>query len=509
MTTLAELLQTRDQATIEALLIAVLQQATIEGQPGVQFPVTDWNEGSFERTHMKMIATGLLDRENLIQYIAAGGFLQYATTLVDANGNLVEGWMELLAQSQFDRSRVAASFSQQVLTLTCTAGPGPYTRAAGTMIAYSPSTGNRYLNAASVTIPDGGSVTATFQAENPGSSYLDAAGSIVALVTPLPGVSVNNAPTPGGNPYVGLTGSGTIGLTSTTVTTSTRTVQIRITQSGRIDSGDARMDVTVFQGLTKTVYAGATITASYTQGDATFGFVDGASGSTSFLAGNTWIIALPGSPLLQAGADKESLTSLAQRCLDRWPSLSDVPTPNRLLAWIRECSATNDPPLGLSKMFSEPSDQIAGQQNAYIAGATTTATPTEVSIVQGYVDKLLSLTESALIQAAATAPIGMSGIVVCKRGTTATVRSKAVTAWAAYLAALPIGGDMPGHLVRLEMLEDSLIDAGAYTVSGLALSGGLSTTSNGDIVIGENSLATLADDPNGRPSLALTWQEVA
>jgi succinate dehydrogenase/fumarate reductase flavoprotein subunit len=103
----------------------------------------------------------------------------------------------------------------------------------------------------------------------------------------------------------------------------------------------------------------------------------------------------------------------------------------------------------------------------------------------------------------------MSGIAMCKRGTTAAVKVAADAAWLAYLAGLPIGGDMPGHLVRLEMLEDSLIDAGAYTVSGLALSGGLSTTSNGDIVIGENSLATLADDPNGRPSLALTWQEVA
>jgi hypothetical protein len=504
MTTLAELLQNRDEPTIEALLISVLQQATIEGQPGVHFPVTDWNEGSFERTHMKMIATGMLDRENLIQYIAAGGFLQYATTLVDANGNLVEGWMELLAQSQFSRSRVSATFAQQVLTLTCTSGPGPYTRAAGTMIAYSPSTGNRYLNVASVTIPDGGSVEATFQAESPGSSQLDAAGSIVGLVTPLPGVSVNNSPTAGGNPYVGLTGSGTIHLTSTTITTNTRTVQISITQSGRIDSADARMDVTVFQGLTKTVYAGVTIAATYTQGDAAFALADGASGSTSFLAGDTWIIALPGSPLLQAGSDKESLTSLAQRCLDRWPSLSDVPTPNRLLAWIRECSATNVPPLGLSKMFSAPSDQIAGQENAYIAGATTTATPTQVAIVQGYVDKLLSLTESAVIYAAASAPIGMSGIVVCKRGTTAKAKAAAVTAWAAYLAALPIGGDMPGHLVRLEVLEDCIMNAGAYTVSGLALSGGSSTTSNGDVVIAVNSLATIAADPS-----TLTWQEVA
>jgi len=88
MTTLKELLQPRDESTIESILVAVLQQATIEGMPGVRFPTSDWNEGSFERTHMRLIATGVLDREDLVKYIAAGGFLQYATTLADVNGNL-------------------------------------------------------------------------------------------------------------------------------------------------------------------------------------------------------------------------------------------------------------------------------------------------------------------------------------------------------------------------------------------------------------------------------------
>jgi hypothetical protein len=375
------------------------------------------------------------------------------------------------------------------------------------MIAYSPSTGNRYLIVDSVTIPDGGSVTATFQAENPGSSYLDAAGSIVALVTPLPGVSVNNAPTPGGNPYVGLTGSGTITLTSTTVTTNTRTVQISITQSGRIDSADGRMDVTVFQGLTKTVYAGVPIASSYAQGDASFTFKDGLAGTTSFVAGNKWIIALPGSPLLQAGADKESLAYLAQRCLDRWPSLAAVPTPGGLLGWIRECSATNDPPLGLSKMYSVPSNEVAGQQNAYIAGATATATPSQIATVQGYVDSRLSFPQSASIQAAQAVPVAMSGTVVCKRGSTLAVKAAADANWLAYLAAMPIGGDMPGHLVRLDLLEECVMNAGAFTVTGLALSGA-ATTSDGDLVIAANSLA-VADPQSGKPSAALTWQEVS
>jgi hypothetical protein len=83
-----------------------------------------------------------------------------------------------------------------MLLLTCTAGPGPYTRAAGEIVAYAPATGNKYTNVASVTIPDGGSVTAVFQAESPGLGYNDAAGSIIALVTPMPGVSVNNSGEP-------------------------------------------------------------------------------------------------------------------------------------------------------------------------------------------------------------------------------------------------------------------------------------------------------------------------
>ena len=126
-TTLADLLEIRDQPTIEAVLLAVLQQAEIAGMPGAKFPVTDWNEGSFERTTLKMIATGMLDREQLIQYITGGNFLRIAPTLIDADGNLVEGWMEMLADNQFNRQRIDATFARQNLTLTCTSGAGPYT----------------------------------------------------------------------------------------------------------------------------------------------------------------------------------------------------------------------------------------------------------------------------------------------------------------------------------------------------------------------------------------------
>ena len=65
--TLTELLSPRNRATLEAMLMAVLQGATIEGQPGTSFPVTDWIPGSLERTNLKMVVTGLLAPSALIR----------------------------------------------------------------------------------------------------------------------------------------------------------------------------------------------------------------------------------------------------------------------------------------------------------------------------------------------------------------------------------------------------------------------------------------------------------
>ena len=502
MTTLSDLLQPRDRPTIEAMLMAILQLAPIDGMPGVSFPVTDWSVGSFERTHMKMIATGFVDREDTIKMLAASGFLGLAATLVDADGNPIEGWMELLAAQNYLLTRNAAGYTRQLLTLTCTSGPGPYARNPGEIIAYAPASGNRYLNVDAVTIPDGGSVTATFQAESPGVGYRDSIGSIVALTTPMPGVSVTNAATPAGVPAVYLTGSGSIAVSSTTISSTLRTVKIAFTTSGRVSDNSAKFTCTVYQGGSVITTGPFSAVATWSQGDLTLAFTDGASGTQSFNVGDEWIVGVPGTPILQMGTDQETLQALAQRCVDRWSVLSAIPTGNRYATLVRACESEQH--LGVVKVWTSASATVAGVEDVYIAGSTATASPAQVAAVQEYIDLRSSQVDVGNVIAAAALPVSLGGYVKCRRGTIPAVKVAADLAWAQYIAGLAIGGEQPDGVVKLLALENVLNDAGAYNVDGLTLNGyGL------DVALTPSQCATIAADPNGMPSLALTWLEVS
>jgi hypothetical protein len=500
--TLADLLQPKDRAEIETILMAALQEATIEGQPGVHFPVTDWNVGSFERTTLKMIATAYLDAEWLKKALVSGGFMDLAIALTDANGATVEGWAERLAAQFYKRARLVAGFAQQMLTLTCEAGTGPYHREALEIVAQSPSTGNRYLNVGAVDIPDGGSISLIFQAESPGAGYQDAIGSIIALVTPMPGVSVTNAATVAGTPASYITGSGSLAVTSTTITTQPRSIAIKFVAGGRVSDGSAKFTATVYQGTSVTTVGPLTATDTYVQGDVTITLTDGAVGTQSFNVGDRWVVGVPGTPLVQAGYDKEQLTALAQRCSDRWPELSDTMTGTRWEGMVRACNASLQ--IGIVKVKSRPSTDVAGMENVYIAGSTATATPTQVATVQEWLDQRTGQLDGADVIAATAVPITPGGTVLCRRGTTAAVKTAADAAWTAYIADLDIGGQQPGGLVQLAELERVLKNGGAFNFSGLTLNG-----SAADVELDEDGCATIADSPSGLPSVALTWKEVS
>lgn len=500
--TLADLLQPKDRETIENILMAALQEAPIEGQPGVQFPVTDWHVGSFERTTLKMIATAYLDAEWLKKALVSGGFMDLAIGLTDANGVPVEGWAERLAAEFYKRPRLPAGFARQMLTLTCEAGAGPYSRGALEVIAYSPSTGNRYLNVEAIEIPDGGSVTAVFQAESPGTGYQDAIDSIVALVTPMPGVTVTNAATVAGTPANYITGSGSLAVTSSTLTTQPRSIAIRFVAGGRVSDGSASYVATIYQGTSITTQGPFAATGTYTHGDVTITFTDGAEGTQSFNVGDRWVVGVPGTPLIQAGADKEQLTALAKRCSDRWPELSDTMTGTRWEGMVRACNAALQ--LGIVKVKSRPSDEVAGIENVYIAGSTATATPTQIATAQAWLDQRTGQIDGADVIAATPAPITPAGTVLCRRGTSAAVKSAADKAWIGYIAELDIGGQQPGGLVQLAELERVLKNAGAYNFAALTLNG-----SAADVALDADECATIADSPSGLPSAALTWKEVS
>jgi len=490
--TLDDLLVPRDRDTIEAILLSTLQA---EG-----FPVTDWYVGGVARTILKMVASAILDRETWIRYIASGGFLDLASTLVDPEGTPVEGWLEMLAAQNFNLARAPATFTQKTLTLSCASGQGPYTRAAGELKAIS-QTGNRYVNVASVTIPDGSSVTATFQAESPGL-IIDATGTIDQLTTPLPGVSVVDATTQFSTPVTSWTGTGTIVPSATGMPSPARTLKVTIAQSGRIDGTGApvaRFTLTVFTAGTPVTSGPYDVTATHADGDITLTFADGSAGTNSFIAGDVWYVSTPGQPTIQMGADQELLATLAQRCRDMWPALSAIPTEGKYAAWARQCSIEES--LGVNRVATHPSTAVAGVVNVYVSDARGTAEASTVVAIQSYIDKRSVDIEYAAVDAATSVTINLTGKVWVKRSQMTEVKAAAKTSWNSYLSGVPIGGEMPGGIVRVSKLDQILEDLGVFNSSELAINAG-------------GTDVDLELDPDEVPAAsasgtdALTWYEV-
>jgi hypothetical protein len=486
---LDDLLVQRNRDTLQAILLSALQSKG--------FPTTDWHDGSVPRTIMQMIATGLVDREELAKFITAGGFLELAAALVDANGNAVESWCETLAEQKFNVTRVGATFTRKNLTLTCASGAGPYTRAAGELEAIS-QVGNRYRNVASVTVPDGGSIVAEFKAESPGE-VLDSIGTIDELVTPLPGVTVLDALAQFSAISSQWNGSGNITPSSASAIPSPyRTIKVTITRTGRI--GVAQFTLEVFAAGSVATTTLILTAATYTTGDVTLTFTDGSGTTDSFVAGNSWIVAAPGQPTVANGAPAETLTALVQRCRDRWPALSLIPTESRYAAWVRECSATNY--MGINRILPVPSTTTAGYIIVYVADRSGTISVENLSILQGYLQDRSSEIERSVATACAGVTINVSGSVWVKRGRTAEVKALAQAAWASYLAEVPIGGEMPNHLVRVSKLDQILENSGCYNSEALAINGAATDV---DLRLESNEVPI-----NSATGLdALSWYEVA
>ena len=452
---LDDLLVPRTRDDLEQILLSRLQD---EG-----FPVTDWFPGSVARTIVKAMATALADRETLIRYIASGQFLSLAAELLDPDGNPVEDWCEILASEMYNLTRGASTACQKSITLTCTSGPGPYTRAAGELKAISQA-GHYYTNIAEVTIPDGSSVTAVFQADTLGL-LSDATGTIDTLTTPLPGVSIIDQVTQFSVPVSRWTGTGSIAASATGWPSPARTIKVTITQSGRI--GEATFTTTVYSGGTITTSGTITTAATYDQGDVTLTFTDGAGTTNSFIGGDTWTVGTPGESTVASGSDQEPLSELAARCRGRWPSLSAIPTESRYETWARQCSIDNA--LGITRVSVQPSLVVAGAVNVYLADAAGTAPVAAVAAIQDYLDDRASVIERADVAVATPVTISVSGDVWVRSAQFDTVKAAAKVAWNTYLSLVPIGGDSPYHTVKVSELNRILMDLGAYDTEGLEI----------------------------------------
>lgn len=151
------------------------------------FPVASWHSGSLQRHTAETESALLSDLTEAVKNAAKGGFIKLAAEVDD-------DWVDLCAENVFAETRKPAVYTQGVVRLTDAASSGPHTISPGGFWIANGDRSLRYVtvNAADETLPLGGSLTLTFQAESPGAAYNVGNGALVEALTPLPGVTVEN-----------------------------------------------------------------------------------------------------------------------------------------------------------------------------------------------------------------------------------------------------------------------------------------------------------------------------
>lgn len=125
-----------------------------------------------------------------VNFIAQGGYASYAALMVDANGNPVTTWMDLISQNNYNILRVPISYaSGPVPVHNSTATSYPYS--VGQLHFQNAATGATYTNTGSGTVAASGNSNIQVQADAAwgGTTGTTGAGVTLAMLTPLPGVS--------------------------------------------------------------------------------------------------------------------------------------------------------------------------------------------------------------------------------------------------------------------------------------------------------------------------------
>lgn len=452
---------------------ALLQYYQVAG-----FPTTTWEPGDIDETRMQAFAAAINAYvTNYLPAVAGGSLLDYAPNY--------PGWTALTAQQIYNLLQNAATNTAGTMTATNVATT-PYAFSAGQLYAVFGTSGNRYINTSSGTIPASGSLAGiAFQAENPGAAYNDPSNSgDITLVTPLPGVTMSN---PAGS-FSGIThtgsGTGTITLGGSPVGGHSVQVNITATSASSPASVSYNLDgapaVSVGQ-VSSFAVGGTGITVT---------LVNGASG-TSWVQGDTYSFSTPGSWITSQGADAETDLALAQRCRNRWASLSLVPT-----ASLYQLLAQSTPDVGaqVTQVSVVPDLYVNNKINVIVSGPGGVLPSATISLIQNYITPRARGCDSPVVQSPTTEAITIAGTVTANASQLTNAQGAVTTALQDYVAGIPVNGTLRiSAIIELIMLVSGVIDVTGLTINGSAV----------NLTLGAVSTYVLPAYP---PTLNLTWQ---
>lgn len=114
--TLQDLINAKSADVVKAELISLLQSKG--------FDADDWNSGSQARTLLEIESASLAELWTLVSNIAKGMYLDTAE----------DGWLTLLAKSQYGLDRISAEYTRGIATFSLVPGLGPRTINAGEIV---------------------------------------------------------------------------------------------------------------------------------------------------------------------------------------------------------------------------------------------------------------------------------------------------------------------------------------------------------------------------------------
>ena len=474
----------------------VIQARLLTALGGRGLPVADWapaSSGGPEMTVVGMIAGTIASLVGAkAAALVSARFLDFATG----------DFLAYLAQHFYGLTKIAATFTIQNITLTSAAAAAPEQFQPGDLWVKADS-GNRYQSLDAVNLVAGGSIQGIrFQAEFPGASYSDVAGTIRTMVTAPGGVScVNEAPSTFLDSTQIGSSTGTVEAQPTGSPPAYQSIRVRIDASGEV--GVAIFSWTIDDGVTW--HPAGTVRPVFT-GIPSAALFFGEGSTPSFIQGEIFTI-LVGQAIAQQGADDETDDSLRDRCRCRWPTLSDVPTSGTIRLWARLASPE------VSKVIADADPSTPGQTVVTIASQAGPASAQAQIAVTDYITPRLqgfqgvpaspvagSPEERVLVRSAATNIITPAGLVSVPRAKVPAVQQAADNTWDAYLRGVLIGG-----IVHILALEQAIMDAGAINVGGLTLNG---NAANVQLATGSGSTIPEVAVPSGSLVNALTWKPV-
>ena len=181
MIPLASLITPPTQAEIVSAQLDLMSLAKL--------PTTSWAAGSVPLTLIEADAATVYDVGVNISRIAQGGYLTLAPNLADSSG--ISPWLDLIAESDFSKTRKSAIVTQGTMVLTDAQGAGPFSISVA-QLTVAAANGLQYINVTGGVLPMGGTLSLTFQGAIAGSSYNLPAGTTWTMLTPLPGVTLTN-----------------------------------------------------------------------------------------------------------------------------------------------------------------------------------------------------------------------------------------------------------------------------------------------------------------------------